>query len=224
MGQKVNPIVFRLAINKNWQSTWFTKPKNYADYLQEDLKIRRKALSLLKHASISKVRIERTGKKLRVVIETSSSGVVIGRKGAGVESVKAELQKYTDKEVSINIVEVKKPEIDAALIARSIADAIERRLSYKKAMKKAIQTAMRYGASGIRINCSGRLNGAEIARMEWQREGRVPLHTLRADIDYALAEAKTTYGILGVKVWVYKGDVSTDQTVPARRYQYAAAQ
>jgi len=206
MGQKVNPIGLRLGINRTWDSRWFAD-NNYADLLHEDIKIREFLRDHLKQAGVSRIIIERPAKKARVTIHTARPGVVIGKKGADIEKLRSALQKITGSEVHLNIVEVRKPEIDATLVAENIASQLERRVAFRRAMKRAVQSAMRLGAGGIRINCGGRLGGAEIARMEWYREGRVPLHTLRADVDYGEATANTTYGTCGVKVWVYKGDI-----------------
>jgi small subunit ribosomal protein S3 len=207
MGQKVNPIGFRLGINKTWNSRWFADG-DYAKFLHEDLKIKKHVKEKLKTAGVSKTLIERTGKKVSVSIYTARPGVVIGKKGADIDKIKKDLSAFTRDEVTVNIVEVRKPEIDATLIAETIADQLERRITFRRAMKRSVQSSLRLGAKGIRINCSGRLGGAEIARTEWYREGRVPLHTLRADIDYGIAKAHTTYGVIGIKVWVYKGDSS----------------
>jgi small subunit ribosomal protein S3 len=206
MGQKVNPIGLRLGINRTWESRWFAG-RDYATKLHEDLKIRAYVKKALKHASVSKVQIERLSKKAVVTIHSARPGVVISKKGADIDKIKKDLAKFTQDEVHLNIVEIRKPELDATLIADSIAQQLERRVSFRRAMKRATQTALRLGAKGIRVNCSGRLAGSEIARMEWYREGRVPLHTLRADIDYGTARAETTYGTIGVKVWVFKGEV-----------------
>lgn len=206
MGQKVNPIGLRLGINKTWDSRWYSE-KDYATQLHQDLKIRQYVYDNLKQAGISKVVVERPAKKARLSIYTARPGVLIGKKGSDIEKLKAKLSEIAKTEVAINIIEVRKPELDARLIADSIAQQIERRVSFRRAMKRAMQSAMRLGAQGIRINCSGRLGGAEIARMEWYREGRVPLHTFRSDIDYGLGVAKTTYGTCGIKVWVYKGEI-----------------
>ncbi|MFN7039419.1 MAG: 30S ribosomal protein S3 [Alphaproteobacteria bacterium] len=205
MGQKVNPIGLRVGINRSWDSRWFAG-KDYASQLHEDLAIRNYINKALNNAEISKIIIERPAKKARITIFTAKPGVVIGKKGLDIEKIKNNLSKLTKSEVFLNISEVKKPEIDALLISKSIASQIEKRIPYRRAMKRAIQTALKSGALGIRINCSGRLNGAEIARMDWYREGRVPLHTLRADIDYGIARANTTYGVIGIKVWIYKGE------------------
>mgnify|MGYP001334205709 CR=1 FL=1 len=207
MGQKVNPIGFRLGINRTWDSRWFADKKNYADRLHEDLELREFLHKRLRQAGISKVVIERPAKQARVTIHTARPGVVIGKKGADIEVLRKELAKKTGGDVNLNIVEIRKPEIDAQLIAENIAQQLERRIAFRRAMKRAVQSAIRLGARGIRINCGGRLGGAEIARTEWYREGQVPLHTLRADIDYGTARAKTTYGICGVKVWVYRGEI-----------------
>lgn len=206
MGQKTNPIGLRLGITRSWFSNWYAKDK-FADYLHEDLVIRKYLRKRLEHGGLSALEIERTAKRVTVGIHTSRPGIVIGKKGEEVERLKGELQHLTQKEIQINIREVKKPEMDAQLVADNIARQVEKRVSYKKATKKAISTAMRMGAEGIKIMASGRLNGAEIARTETFKEGRVPLHTLRADIDYATSTAHTTYGCIGVKVWICKGDV-----------------
>ncbi|MSP87277.1 MAG: 30S ribosomal protein S3 [Alphaproteobacteria bacterium] len=206
MGQKINPVGFRVGINRTWDSRWFAK-KDYAGLLHEDLRLRKLLHSKLSQAGVSRIVIERPAKKARVTIHTARPGVVIGKKGADIEKLRAELAKMTGGEVHLNIVEIRKPEIDAKLVAESISQQLERRVAFRRAMKRAVQSAMRLGAQGIRINCSGRLGGAEIARMEWYREGRVPLHTLRADVDYGTATAKTTYGTCGVKVWVFKGEI-----------------
>ena len=206
MGQKVNPIGLRLGINRTWDSRWYAS-KNYAPLLHEDMKIRDFVRKRLAQAGVSRVVIERPARKARVTVHTARPGVVIGKKGADIEKLRQELAKITKSDVHVNIVEVRKPEIDAQLVAENIAQQLERRVSSRRAMKRAVQSAMRLGAQGIRINCGGRLGGAEIARTVWYREGRVPLHTLRAHVDYGMAEAKTTYGICGVKVWIYKGDI-----------------
>jgi small subunit ribosomal protein S3 len=206
MGQKVNPVGLRLGINRTWDSRWFAD-RDYAKLLHEDLRLRKYLTEKLVQAGISRVVVERPAKKARITIHTARPGVVIGKKGADIEKLRLELAKNTGGEVSLNIVEIRKPEIDAKLIAEGISQQLERRVAFRRAMKRAVQSAMRLGALGIRINCGGRLGGAEIARMEWYREGRVPLHTLRADVDYGTATAKTTYGACGVKVWVFKGEV-----------------
>lgn len=206
MGHKINPIGFRLGINRTWDSRWYADD-NYAVQLHEDLKIRKFLTKRLAQASISKVVIERPAKKARVTIHTARPGVVIGKKGADIDILRKEIAKMTKSEVSLNIVEIRKPEIDAQLVADSIAQQLERRVSIRRAMKRAVQSAMRLGAEGIRVNCAGRLGGAEIARTVWYREGRVPLHTLRANVDYGVGTAFTTYGACGVKVWIYKGEI-----------------
>ncbi|MBX6320296.1 MAG: 30S ribosomal protein S3 [Rhodospirillaceae bacterium] len=207
MGQKVNPVGLRLGINRTWDSRWYADGRSYAPLLHEDLKLRRYLHERLAQAGVSRIVIERPTKKARITIHTARPGVVIGKKGADIEKLRAELSKMTGGEVHLNIVEIRKPEIDARLVAENIAQQLERRVAFRRAMKRAVQSAMRLGAQGIRINCAGRLGGAEIARTEWYREGRVPLHTLRADIDYGEAVAKTTYGTCGVKVWVFKGEI-----------------
>ena len=207
MGQKVNPIGLRLGINRTWDSRWYANDKNYAGLLHEDLKLRTYLFKKLAQAGISRVVIERPAKKARVTIHSARPGVVIGKKGADIEKLRRDVATMTNSEVHLNIVEIRKPEIDAKLVAENIAQQLERRVAFRRAMKRAVQSAMRLGAEGIRINCGGRLGGAEIARTEWYREGRVPLHTLRADVDYGQATAKTTYGTCGVKVWVFKGEI-----------------
>ncbi|MCF1503174.1 30S ribosomal protein S3 [Afifella sp. H1R] len=207
MGQKVNPIGLRLGINKTWDSRWFASDAEYGPLLHEDLKIRRALMEDLKQAAVSRIVIERPHKKCRVTIQTARPGIVIGKKGADIEKLRRKVARMTDSEVHINIVEVRKPETDAALIAQSIAQQLERRVAFRRAMKRSVQSAMRLGAQGIRIACGGRLGGAEIARAEWYREGRVPLHTLRADIDFGTATAHTAYGTIGIKVWVFKGEI-----------------
>ncbi|MEQ8226450.1 MAG: 30S ribosomal protein S3 [Rhodospirillales bacterium] len=207
MGQKVNPIGLRLGINRTWDSRWFANDGDYATLLHEDIQIREKLKKRLQQAGVSKIIIERPAKKARVTIHTARPGVVIGKKGADIEKLRREVAQMTSSEVHLNIVEIRKPEIDAQLVAENVAQQMERRVSIRRAMKRAVQSALRLGAEGIRINCSGRLGGAEIARMQWYREGRVPLHTLRANIDYGEATASTTYGACGVKVWIYKGDI-----------------
>ena len=206
MGQKVNPIGLRLGINRTWDSRWFAR-RDYGNLLHEDLRLRDFLTERLAQAGVSRTIIERAAKKTRITIHSARPGVVIGKKGADIEKLRVDIGKMTNSEVSLNIVEIRKPEIDAKLIADGIAQQLERRVAFRRAMKRAVQSAMRLGALGIRINCSGRLGGAEIARMEWYREGRVPLHTLRADIDFGTATAKTTYGTCGVKVWVFRGEV-----------------
>ena len=207
MGQKINPIGLRLGINRTWDSRWFAGKNEYGKLLHEDMAIRAALMKLLKQAAVSKIIIERPHKKCRVTIHSARPGVVIGKKGADIEKLRKTVSKLTNADVTINIVEVRKPEIDATLVADSIAQQLERRVAFRRAMKRAVQSAMRLGAEGIRINCSGRLGGAEIARLEWYREGRVPLHTLRADVDYGVGTAFTTYGTCGIKVWIFKGEI-----------------
>jgi small subunit ribosomal protein S3 len=230
MGQKIHPIGFRLSVNKDWSSRWYATSKNFSGMLNEDLKVRDYLKRKLAHASVGKVMIERPAKDARITIYSARPGVVIGKKGEDIEILKAELRRLLGVQmVHVNIEEIRKPEIDAQLIADSITQQLEKRIMFRRAMKRAMQNAMRLGAQGIKIMSAGRLNGIEIARTEWYREGRVPLHTLRADIDYGVSEAKTTYGVIGVKVWVYKGDVlpkneqpsapaapSTDDAAPKR--------
>ncbi len=205
MGQKTNPIGFRLGVIKSWESRWFSE-KDYSKLLQEDITIRKFLIKKLSSAGISKVVIERPAKLAKITIHTSRPGVIIGKKGSDIEKLKKDIGNITEGDVSINILEIKKPELDSQLVADNIAQQLERRVAFRRAMKRAVQSAMRRGALGIRVNCSGRLGGAEIARTEWYREGRVPLHTLRADIDYGVSRANTTYGICGVKVWIFKGE------------------
>ncbi len=206
MGQKINPTGFRLAISRNWASRWYASNRDFAGMLAEDIKVREYLKGKLKNAAVSRVVIERPAKNARITIYSARPGVVIGKKGEDIERLKKELAVKLGVPVAVNIEEVRKPEIDAKLIADSITQQLEKRIMFRRAMKRAMQNAMRLGAQGIKIMSSGRLNGIEIARREWYREGRVPLHTIRADIDYGTSEAKTTYGIIGVKVWVYKGD------------------
>ncbi len=206
MGQKIHPTGFRLPVTRNWASRWYASNQNFATMLLEDLKVREFLKARLKNAAVSRILIERPAKNARITIYSARPGVVIGKKGEDIESLKAELSKRLGVPVAVNIEEVRKPEIDAQLIADSITQQLEKRIMFRRAMKRAMQNAMRLGAQGIKIMSSGRLNGIEIARCEWYREGRVPLHTLKADIDYGFSEAKTTYGIIGVKVWVYRGD------------------
>ncbi len=206
MGQKVNPIGLRLGIVKTWESRWYAG-KNYADYILEDYKIRQFIKKKLYHAGISRIEIERSSKRVRLRVYTARPGIVIGKKGAEIEQIKRELDKKLSQEVLIDIQEVRKPEIDAQLVAENVALQIVRRVAFRRAMKRGVSSAMRFGAKGVKIICSGRLAGAEMARTEWYREGRVPLHTLRADIDYGITEAKTTYGIIGVKVFIFKGEI-----------------
>ena len=207
MGQKINPIGFRLQVNRTWDSRWFAESKDYGDLLHEDIRIRNFIKKECMQAGIARVIIERPHKKCRVTIHTARPGVIIGKKGADIEVIRQKLLRLTNSELFLNIVEVRKPEMDAALVAESVAQQLERRVSFRRAMKRSVQNAMRMGALGIRINVAGRLGGAEIARTEWYREGRVPLHTLRADVDYARAEGLTAYGIIGIKVWIFKGEI-----------------
>jgi len=206
LGQKVHPIGFRLGVIRTWDSKWFATG-DYASLLHEDIKLRNYLKQRLYHAGISKIELERAANKAKINIFAARPGIIIGKKGSEVEALKKELAKLTDKEVFINIQEVRKPEIDAQLVAENVALQLERRVAFRRAMKKSVSQALKFGAKGIKINCAGRLGGAEMSRTEWYREGQVPLHTLRADIDYGFAEAKTTYGIIGVKVLIYKGEV-----------------
>lgn len=206
MGQKIHPIGFRLIVNRNWTSRWFAHSKNYSAVLNEDIKVRSFLKKKLSHAALSKIIIERPAKSARITLHSARPGVIIGKKGEDIEALRRELSSMMSVPVTLNIEEVRKPETDAQIIADSIANQLEKRVMFRRAVKRAMQSAMRFGAQGIKIMTSGRLNGAEIARSEWYREGRVPLHTLRADIDYGFSEAKTTYGVIGVKVWVYKGE------------------
>jgi small subunit ribosomal protein S3 len=216
MGQKINPIGFLLAVNRNWSSRWYANSRQFAGMLAEDLKVRAFLKRKLAHASVGRVLIERPAKDARITIFSARPGVVIGKKGEEIEALKAELRRLMGvQQVHVNIEEIRKPEIDAQLIADSIAQQLEKRIMFRRAMKRAMQNAMRLGAQGIKIMSAGRLNGIEIARTEWYREGRVPLHTLRADIDYGMGEAKTTYGVIGIKVWVYKGEMVVKADVPA---------
>ncbi|MCG6902901.1 MAG: 30S ribosomal protein S3 [Rhodobacter sp.] len=207
MGNKTNPIGMRLQVNRTWDSRWYADTKDYGNLLLEDIKMRAFIHEECKQAGISRVIIERPHKKCRVTVHTARPGVIIGKKGADIETLRKKLASMTDSEVHLNIVEVRKPELDATLVAESIAQQLERRVSFRRAMKRAVQNSMRMGALGIRVNVAGRLGGAEIARTEWYREGRVPLHTLRADIDYANIKAVTAYGIIGIKVWIFKGEI-----------------
>lgn len=206
MGQKTHPIGVRLGIIKTWDSRWYRK-KGYVEQLLEDITIRKTLKDRLYHAGVPKIEIERAGQNLRVIIYTARPGIIIGKKGTEVEKLRKDLKLMTGKEVAIDIKEIRKPEIDAQLVGENIALQLEKRVAFRRAMKKAVASAMRFGALGIKISCSGRLAGAEIARSEWYREGRVPLHTFRADIDFGYAKARTTYGVIGVKVWIYQGDV-----------------
>jgi len=213
MGQKTHPTGFRLGVSKTWVSRWFATGKRYCQQVHQDEYIRKQLKDQLKHTGISKIEIERPSGKIIINIYTSRPGLVIGKKGAGIDALREEMQKKTKEEVSVNIREVRKAETDAQLVAENIATQLERRVAFRRAMKKAVESALKMGAKGIRIQCSGRLGGAELARREWYREGRVPLHTLRADVDYGFAEANTTYGKIGVKAWVYKGDILPGQAV-----------
>ncbi|MFL2525283.1 MAG: 30S ribosomal protein S3 [Pelagibacteraceae bacterium] len=207
MGQKVNPIGIRLKINRTWDSVWFAKKQKYGTYLIEDFKIRKYINNTIKNSGVSKIQIERPSKKCVVTIFTSRPGFVIGKKGSDIEKIKRNISKITSDEVTVNIKEIRKPELDSFLVAENIAQQLEKRVAYRRAMKRAMSSALRLGAKGIKVTVSGRLGGNEIARTEWLREGSIPLHTLRADVDYAEAEALTTYGIIGIKVWIYKGVV-----------------
>jgi len=211
LGQKVHPNGFRLGITKTWDSRWFSQ-KDFGDFLIEDLKLRNFVKKRLSQASISKMEIERAAGKIRLVIFTARPGIVIGPKGSEIEKLRREILRMTDKEVIVDVKEVRKPEIDAQLVAENVAQQLERRIAFRRAMKKAVTSSLKSGAKGIRIATAGRLGGAEMARREWYREGRVPLHTLRADIDYGFAEARTTYGVIGVKVWVFKGEIISSAT------------
>ncbi|MHB8496277.1 MAG: 30S ribosomal protein S3 [Casimicrobiaceae bacterium] len=215
MGQKIHPTGFRLAVTRNWSSRWFANTKHFGATLAEDLKVREYLKKKLAHASVAKVTIERPAKNARITIHSARPGVVIGKKGEDIETLRADLRKMMGGDVGLNIEEIRKPEIDAQLVADSIAQQLEKRIMFRRAMKRAMQNAMRLGAQGIKVMSSGRLNGVEIARREWYREGRVPLHTLRADIDYGFAEARTTYGVIGIKVWVFKGEVMAHNAEPA---------
>ncbi|MDW7681169.1 MAG: 30S ribosomal protein S3 [bacterium] len=210
MGQKVNPVGFRLGINRSWDSNWFDE-RNFAEKLEEDLKLRKYIQARLEHAAISRINIERTAKKISLTIYTARPGIVIGRKGTEVDKLKVELQRITNKDIQLNIEEIKRPELDAYLVARNVAKQLEGKISFRRAMKKAIMSSMRMGAEGVKICCAGRLGGAEMARTEQYKEGRIPLHTLRANIDYAYTVAKTTYGIIGVKVWLCLGEKFNNQ-------------
>ena len=216
MGQKVNPIGLRLGVIKTWESRWFGG-KNYANYIFEDFKLRKYIKQKLYHAGVSRIEIERSAKRIRLRIFTARPGIVIGKKGAEIAQLKKEIEKLTAHEVLIDIQEIRKPEIDAQLVAENVATQLERRVAFRRAMKRSVQSALRFGALGIKVICAGRLGGAEIARTEWYREGRVPLHTLRADIDYGQAEAHTTYGIIGIKVTIFKGEVLRKDQVPAEQ-------
>ncbi len=214
MGQKVNPIGFRVGIYKDWSSRWYGE-KDYAKFLHEDLKIRKFIKEKLKHAGISKIGIERTASNTRIIIHTAKPGIVIGKRGSEIDILKKDVGRFAGKDIDIDIQEVRRPDTDAQLVAENVALQLERRVAFRRAMKKAVTTAMKLGAKGIKIMCAGRLGGAEIARTEWYRDGRVPLHTLRADIDYGFTEAMTTYGIIGVKAWIFKGEIMPGETIAA---------
>jgi len=215
MGQKIHPTGFRLAVTRNWSSRWYANTKNYGATLGEDIRVREYLKRKLSHASVARITIERPAKNARITIHSARPGVVIGKKGEDIETLRADLRRMMGGDVGLNIEEIRKPEIDAQLVAESIAQQLEKRIMFRRAMKRAMQNAMRLGAQGIKVMSAGRLNGAEIARSEWYREGRVPLHTLRADIDYGFAEARTTYGKIGIKVWVFKGEVMAHNAEPA---------
>ncbi|MEQ8231451.1 MAG: 30S ribosomal protein S3 [Gammaproteobacteria bacterium] len=214
MGQKVHPYGIRLGIVKDWTSTWYVDSKQYADYLNLDLAVRKFLRKKLSHASVSRIQIERPANNARIVIHTARPGIVIGKKGEDIEALRKEVSKLMGVPAHISVEEIRKPELDAYLVAESVAQQLERRIMFRRAMKRAVSNSMRLGAEGIKINVAGRLNGAEIARSEWYREGRVPLHTLRADIDYGFAEANTTYGVIGVKVWIFKGEIVSRHDEP----------
>ncbi|MBS0013016.1 MAG: 30S ribosomal protein S3 [Desulfobacterales bacterium] len=216
MGQKVNPISMRLGINRTWSSRWYAD-KEYAGYIFEDHKIRQFLKKKLYHAGISKIEIERSSKRIKLRIYAARPGIVIGKKGSEIEALKKELEKLVSAEVMVDIQEVRKPELDAQLVAENVANQLVRRVAFRRAMKRCVSSAMRFGAKGIKIICSGRLGGAEMARIEWYKEGRIPLHTLRADIDYGLGVAETTYGTIGVKVYIFKGEILADDQIPAER-------
>ena len=216
MGQKVHPYGFRLGINRTWRSRWFAR-KDYGALLHEDLRLKTMLKNKFAHAGISRIEIERAANKLTIIIFTSRPGIIVGKKGAEIERLKKDLQLLTGRDVNLKIHEISKPELDAQLVAESIAQQLEKRIAFRRAMRRAVDSALRFGAKGIKVRCSGRLNGAEIARSEWYLSGQLPLHTLRADIDYGFAEAYTTYGVIGVKVWIYKGDIfETEKSEKAR--------
>ena len=221
MGQKVHPVGFRLGFTKTWESNWFAK-RSYGELLHEDIRIRKFIKDKLFHAGISRIEIERAAKRVKLNIHTARPGIIIGRKGTEVDKLKAELEAMTKKQVFVNIIEIRRAELDAQLVAENVALQLERRIAFRRAMKKAVTSAMRLGAKGIRITCAGRLGGAEMARTEWYREGRVPLHTLRADIDYGTGVAHTTYGTTGVKVWIFKGEIMPQATTPASAHPASA--
>jgi small subunit ribosomal protein S3 len=224
MGQKVHPYGIRLGIIKDWTSTWFAERRRYPDYLNADLAVRAFLRKKLAHASVSRIQIERPAHNARIIIHTARPGIVIGKKGEDIESLRKQVAKLMGIPAHLSVEEIRKPELDAYLVAESVAQQLERRIMFRRAMKRAVANALRLGAQGIKINVAGRLNGAEIARTEWYREGRVPLHTLRADIDYGFAEAKTTYGVIGVKVWIFKGEVinRVEEAAPEASEQAAA--
>ncbi len=217
MGHKVNPVGLRVGINRTWDSRWYANTGEYGRLLHEDMAVREHIMKMQRQAGISKVVIERPHRKCRVTVHTARPGVLIGKKGADIDKLRGELSRLTSSEVHLNVVEVRKPEIDATLIAEGIAQQLERRVAFRRAMKRAVQSALRLGAQGVRINCAGRLGGAEIARTEWYREGRVPLHTLRADIDFGYGRAKTAYGIIGIKVWIFKGEIMEHDPMASER-------
>jgi small subunit ribosomal protein S3 len=217
MGQKVNPVGLRVGVNRTWDSRWFAGRGEYGRLLHEDMRMREHILQQRRQAGIAKVVIERPHKKCRVTVHTARPGVLIGKKGADIEKLRGQLARFTDSEVHLNIVEIRKPEIDATLVAETIAQQLERRVAFRRAMKRSVQSALRLGALGIRINVAGRLGGAEIARTEWYREGRVPLHTLRADIDFGYGVARTAYGVIGIKVWIFKGEIMEHDPMAAEK-------
>ena len=223
MGQKVHPYGIRLGVIKDWTSTWYADSRRYADYLNTDLAVRTFLRKKLAHASVSRIQIERPAHNARIVVHTARPGIVIGKKGEDIEALRKQVSKLMGIPAHISVEEIRKPELDAYLVAESVAQQLERRIMFRRAMKRAVSNAMRLGAQGIKINVAGRLNGAEIARTEWYREGRVPLHTLRADIDYGFAEANTTYGVIGVKVWIFKGEVMRRIEEPTAEAAEAAA-
>lgn len=214
MGQKVHPVGIRLGIVKDWNSTWYADKGEFADYLNNDLEVRKFLRKRLSHASVSRIQVNRLANSARIVVHTARPGIVIGKKGEDIEKLRREVARMVGAPVNINVEEIRKPELDAYLVAESVANQLERRIMFRRAMRRAVTNAMRLGAQGIKINVAGRLNGAEIARSEWYREGRVPLHTLRADIDYGFAEANTTYGVIGIKVWIFKGEIFDHHGAP----------
>ena len=224
MGQKVHPVGMRLGIVKDWSSTWYAGRRDYADYLNTDLEVRDYIRRRLAHASVSHIQIRRPARNARIVVHTARPGIVIGKKGEDIERLRREVSRMMECPVNIGVEEIRKPELDARLVAESVANQLERRIMFRRAMRRAVTNAMRLGAEGIKVMVAGRLNGAEIARSEWYREGRVPLHTLRADIDYGLAEARTTYGVIGVKVWIFKGEVADEAQATEATQQPARAE